>query len=228
VADLRWGLLVFGVVVLAAVYLYSRFKPKLDERLASITLRKEPGIDPVNFVEDIEPEANPEERDQIELDVGDAVKIVAIRLMARGSGGFAAEELILALREHGLKHGQFGIFHRPDSENENRAEFSVASLVEPGSFDLSRLKKDFYPGVSFFLTLPGPADGVEAFDDMVNTSRALAKQLNGELFDEQGSTLSLQRQRYMREEVVQFQHQGLTGPRAVDELHGERRPINFN
>jgi cell division protein ZipA len=179
------------------------------------------------LVEAIETEEIPEEYESVELDVDDAVKIVAIRLMPRDSGGFAAEELILALREHGLKHGQFGIFHRPDNENESRAEFSVASLVEPGSFDLSRLKKDYYPGVSIFLTLPGPSDGVEAFDDMLNTSRALAKQLDGELFDEQGSTLSLQRQRYLREEVVHFHHHGPTGP-GVEALHGERRPINFN
>ena len=226
-AELRWGLLVFGIVVLAAVYLYSRFKPKFDERFASISVRKEPKIDPTEFVGEVEKENVPSEKDQVELDVEDAVKIVAIRLMARSSGGFPAEELILALREQGLKHGQFGIFHRPDNENDSRAGFSVASLVEPGSFDLSRLKKDYYPGVSFFLTLPGPADGVEVFDDMVNTSRALAKQLNGELFDEQGSNLSLQRQRYLREEVVHFQHQGAAGA-GVDGLHSERRPINFN
>jgi cell division protein ZipA len=229
VADLRWGLLIFGIAVLAGVYLYSRFKLTIDERITSITTRKDPKISDVSINGDIESDDNPvvPAPAQVELSDVNATKIVAIRLMARGSGGFAAEELILALREHGLKHGQFGIFHRPDTENESQADFSVASLVEPGSFDLSRLKKDYYPGVSIFLALPGPADGIEAFDDMVNTSRALARQLDGELFDEQGSTLSLQRQRYLREEVVHFQHQGVSGS-GIDDLQHERRPINFN
>jgi FtsZ-interacting cell division protein ZipA len=40
---------------------------------------------------------------------------------------------------------------------------------------------------------------------MLTTSRSLAEKLDGELFDEQGSTLSIQRERYLREEVVQFQ-----------------------
>lgn len=226
-ADLRWGLLIFGIAVLAGVYLYSRFKLTIDERITSITTRKEPKISDVSINDDVESDVHPVEPAQVELSDANATKIVAIRLMARGSGGFAAEELILALREHGLKHGQFGIFHRPDTENESQADFSVASLVEPGSFDLSRLKKDYYPGVSIFLALPGPADGIEAFDDMVNTSRALARQLNGELFDEQGSTLSLQRQRYLREEVVHFQHQGVSGS-GIDDLQHERRPINLN
>ena len=69
------------------------------------------------------------------------------------------------------------------------------------------------------IKLPGPIDGVEAFDDMVDIARALAKQLGGELFDEQGSTLSLQRQRYLREEVVQFQHQSLS-------QFGDNPPLN--
>lgn len=226
-ADLRWGLLIVGIAVLAAVYLYSRYKSTIDERIATMTPRKEPKISIVGPDDGGDPDDAPAEPDEIQLTDVNATKIVAIRLMARNSGGFAAEELILALREQGLKHGQFGIFHRPDAENDCQAEFSVASLVEPGSFDLSRLKKDYYPGVSIFLALPGPADGVEAFDDMVNTSRALAKQLNGELLDEQGSTLSLQRQRYLREEVVQFQHQGLSG-NGIGPLQHERRPINFS
>ena len=232
-AELRWGLLAFGIVVLIAVYLYSRFKPSIDDRIASISARKEPKIgieesSDAGVGADVEEvEELPLEPAAVELSDLAAKKIVAIRLMARNSGGFAADELILALREHGLKHGQFGIFHRPDSEDEDQAEFSVASLVEPGSFDLSRLKKDYYPGVSIFLALPGPADGVEAFDDMLNTARALAKQFDGELFDEQGSTLSLQRQRYLREEIVHFQHQTLS-QLGENTLQHDRQPTNFS
>jgi cell division protein ZipA len=80
--------------------------------------------------------------------------------------------------------------------------------MEPGSFDLTRVKKDCYPGVSIFLRLPGPENELNAFDDMLQTSKSLAVKLDAELLDEQGSTLSIQRERYMREEVIQFQHQG--------------------
>ena len=228
-ADLRWGLLVFGIAVLAAVYLYSRFKSSIDKQIALISTRREPKISNIvaghqsdgELTDEPSPEPAPLEMSDITTK-----KIIAMRLMAKNSGGFAADELILALRQHGLKHGQFGIFHRPDSDDEDQTNFSVASLVEPGSFDLSRLKKDYYPGVSIFLALPGPIDGVEAFDDMVNIARALAKQLGGELLDEQGSTLSLQRQRYLREEVVQFQHQSLS-PFGDNSLLDDRRPVNL-
>jgi FtsZ-interacting cell division protein ZipA len=41
---------------------------------------------------------------------------------------------------------------------------------------------------------------------MVNAARAVAKRLDGNLVDEHGSTLSVQRERYLREEIIQFQH----------------------
>ena len=36
---------------------------------------------------------------------------------------------------------------------------------------------------------------------------SLADKLDGELLDEQGTKLSIQRERYLREEVVQFEHE---------------------
>ena len=123
-----------------------------------------------------------------------------------GMGAVRAEDLVLALREAGLRHGRFGIFHAPVSDTDDTPIFSVASLTEPGSFDLTRVHTDVYQGVSLFLGLPGPVEGVTAFEAMVNAARAVAKRLDGNLVDEHGSTLSVQRERYLREEVIQFQH----------------------
>jgi len=130
--------------------------------------------------------------------------------MARNAGGFPGEKLVLKMRELGLQHGEFGIFHRPADTDDLRNEFSVASLVEPGSFDLKQIRSNSYPGVSIFMMLPGARDGVEIFDDMMQTSRSLAKEMDGELLDEQGSSLSVQRERYLREEIIQFEHQGVS------------------
>ena len=153
-------------------------------------------------------EAEPEPPVLTERPACAQAKIVAIRLMCRSNSGFPAEDLILRMRDLGLRHGEFGIFH--GGANDAGSDYSVASLVEPGSFDLTRIKKESYPGVSIFMRLPGNRDGVEIFDDMLATCRSLAKQLDGELLDEQGSSLSIQRERYLREEVIQFEHQGLS------------------
>ena len=133
-------------------------------------------------------------------------KIVTLRLVARDKGSFKGDELILSLRGIGMRHGKFGIFHRFDGNDENRTVFSAASLVEPGSFDLTNIKEQQIPGISLFLILPGPVEAAEAFDSMMTAARTLAQSLDGELLDESGSTLSIQRERYMREEVIQFEH----------------------
>ena len=133
-------------------------------------------------------------------------KIVTLRLVAGEGATFRGDELILSMRGIGLRHGKFGIFHRYDGSDETRTIFSAASLVEPGSFDLANIKEQELPGISLFLVLPGPVEGAESFDMMMEAARTIAQSLNGELLDESGSTLSIQRERYMREEIIQFEH----------------------
>ena len=133
-------------------------------------------------------------------------KIVTLRLVAKDGGTFRGDELILSMRGIGLRHGKFGIFHRYDGNDESRTVFSAASLVEPGSFDLNNIKEQELPGISLFLVLPGPVEGAESFDLMMAAARTMAQSLDGELLDESGSTLSIQRERYMREDIIQFEH----------------------
>ncbi len=206
---LRWLLLLFGLLVIAGVYLYSvysrREKPKKDPEPA-VTHRVEPSLD-VSASDD----ADPEDIVDTELDSApDAPqKIVTIRIVAREKKSFAGDELVLSMRGIGLRHGKFGIFHRYDGDDESKAVFSAASLIEPGSFDLQNIKAQEIPGISLFLVLPGPMDSVEAFDLMLAAARTLTQSLDGELLDESGSTLSIQRERYMREEIIQYQHSSL-------------------
>ena len=60
--------------------------------------------------------------------------------------------------------------------------------------------------MSFFMVLPGSGDPVARFDAMVATARDLARDLEGELRDEKGSSWSFQRERYVREEVIAYCH----------------------
>jgi cell division protein ZipA len=133
-------------------------------------------------------------------------KIVTLRLVARNNGAFAGDELVLSLRGIGMRHGKFGIFHQHDGDEESQVVFSAASLVEPGSFDIQNIRDQEIPGISLFMVVPGPVDGAKAFDSMMTAARALAQTLDAELLDESGSTLSIQRERYLREEIIQHEH----------------------
>ncbi len=205
-SGLRWALLLFGLVALAGIYLYSRYKPKLDKGWAARKERREPRLTRAD--DGREPAAAGEPAPSITKP--QQQKLVTIRLMSRDTRGFEGERLILMLRQVHMRHGRFGIFHCHHSADPDDVIFSIASLTEPGSFDLTNLKTSRFPGISLFMQLPGPIDGVEAFDLMMTKARELAQALDGLLSDDQGSSLSVQRERFLREEVIQFQHGQLT------------------
>lgn len=213
---LRWLLLLFGLLVVTGVYFYTRYQRSRSETAAASDgneRRVEPSFD--------ERAADDTDSPAFEFDPADGEssgdvpqpaaqqKIVTLRIIAGANSTFAGDELALSLRGIGMRHGKFGIFHRVDGSDEDKIIFSAASLIEPGSFDLTNLKEQQIPGISLFMVLPGPMEGAEAFDLMMVTARALAQTLRAELLDESGSTLSIQRERYMREEIIQFEHSNL-------------------
>jgi cell division protein ZipA len=204
--DLRWVLLGLGALVLVGVYLWSRgilsrsMLPKLPRRKE----RTEPSIGEPAPTPAAEPESLVETVSEEEKSRPGPDRIVALRLIPRGAE-LATERAITALRNAGLEHGRYAIFHR--QLGTNREGFSVASLTEPGSFDLERVGNDTIAGLSFFVVLPGNGDPVSRFDAMVETARALSVELAADLFDERGSSWSSQRERYLREELIEYRHQ---------------------
>lgn len=215
---LRWFLLFFGLLVVAGVYFYSRYqskRPDLGKAEAIPERRMEPSLDGLPASDDYSTGDSLSEAGADSLEPAEELsstaeqKIVTLRLVAGDGKTFKGDDLALSLRGIGMRHGKFGIFHRNEGIEEDKVVFSAASLVEPGSFDLTNIKEQEIPGISLFMVLPGPVEAAQAFDLMMAAARALAKTLRAELLDESGSTLSIQRERYMREEIIQFEHSNL-------------------
>ena len=130
-------------------------------------------------------------------------KILSVRVAAPMPARFEGTRLREALDRNGLRHGRFDIFHRlaPDG----RPIISLASVVEPGTFDPKTMDQAAYPGIALFTVLPGPVSALDALEDLLVTSRALAVQLGGTVLDEKGAPLSLHRIAHMRDDVVAFE-----------------------
>jgi cell division protein ZipA len=203
--DLRWVLLGLGALVVVGVYLWSRgiVSRRLLSTLPRLRERTEPRIGSEPPATDSQPPlvatVSEEERARPGPD-----RIVALRLVPRVDE-LPIELAVTALRNSGLEHGRYAIFHRQLGANQEG--FSVASLTEPGTFDLANLGDGTIAGLSFFVVLPGSGDPVARFDAMVETARALSVELAGDLFDESGSSWSSQRERYLREELIEYRHQ---------------------
>lgn len=133
-------------------------------------------------------------------------KIVALHVVAPAHSPFRGKDLLRAFELAGLVYGEMKIYHRVlEVDGAPHNACFVASMVEPGTFDPEHMDSFATPGVSLFLQLPGPVEGVRALDDMVQTARTLAAELNGELRDETRSALSKQRIEHLRGEVLEFE-----------------------
>lgn len=205
--ELRWILVGLGVLLIVALYVWTRRRERHSEKREPVE-RTEPSIgenEPQPVATEASEDPGPEPAPRPD-------RIISLRLIAADNQGLSCEDLVLGFRQAGLRHGRYGIFHRhADDDVMTEPLFSVANLVEPGSFDLAKMKETTLPGVSFFLLLPCPGDAVAVFDDMVETARHLAQVLEADLFDDRGSSWSIQRERYLREEIIEYRHQkGLT------------------
>jgi cell division protein ZipA len=139
-------------------------------------------------------------------------KIVTLRLAAPPLERFEGRRLIEALQAVGLQHGKFSIFHRATPDG--ATIFSVASLVEPGTFDLDHIEGRRFPGVSLFALLPGPLEASALVEEMIGAGRRLAEELQGVLQDERGAPLNAQRLADLRASVSEWQARAQsTGPR---------------
>lgn len=203
---LRWLLLLSGLLVVAGVYFYSRRERAKEEEQESSPERLEPALGDEFLAPPADAESAGATDDEDAEDAVAEQKIVTVRLVARDKGTFRGDQLVLSLRGIGMRHGKFGIFHRYEGTDEDDVVFSVASLAEPGTFNLPNIKEQRIPGISMFMVLPGPMGGAESFDLMMTAARALSQALHAELLDESGSTLSIQRERYLREEIIQYEH----------------------
>lgn len=206
-SELRWILLALGIALIAGVWLFSRRPlPKIPLRLPRVSRGSRVAEDPAIEAPSADaPAVEPDPRRQRRRSVPE--KVVTLRIVCRNQNDMSAEDAVLALKRVGLVHGRYGIFHRLADDGDEEPLFSVASLTEPGSFDLDSLEDTEIAGLSLFLVLPGRGDPVARFDLMIELARSLTEDLDGILLDERGSSWSIQRERYIREEIIQFHHQ---------------------
>ena len=70
------------------------------------------------------------------------------------------------------------------------------------------------PGVTLFMTLPGPVSALDAWDAMLATGQRLAELLDADLMDDNQCLLTRQRIAQIREEMREFDRKaGLAGPK---------------
>jgi cell division protein ZipA len=148
--------------------------------------------------------------------------VLVLTIMAEDEP-FAGPAVQEALEAEGLQHGDMRIFHcfSPDDKSTGAETadtdldkvkniendypvFSVASLVEPGYFELDKLDEMEMPGLTFFCQLPGPLPGEEAFNIMLDKGRGVAVRLHGVLCDEKRNKFTTQAKTHYQDRISSF------------------------
>jgi cell division protein ZipA len=138
-------------------------------------------------------------------------EVIVVHVMSKRGEGFNGMALRKLLEACGLEHGEMSIFHRhEDVSNTSPIQFSVANSVEPGFFDLDIMDTITTPGISFFISLPGPVNSMQAFDYMIETAQCVVRNLDGELKDEKRSIMTPQTIEHFREKVREFERKQLS------------------
>ncbi|HKJ76893.1 MAG TPA: cell division protein ZipA [Gammaproteobacteria bacterium] len=129
--------------------------------------------------------------------------ILAVYVLAPSSHDFAGPDVRAALEAERLQFGSMGIYHRHSDEGPG-AVFSVANAMEPGTLEPDELDTLQTRGLACFMRLPGPIEGAEALEQMLDGAKGMARRLGGDVYDETRSVLRAQTEEHLREKVRDY------------------------
>ena len=162
----------------------------------------------VDWLDTLEPE-EPLESDAPEhgrLPRGANTHVFILYVVAQAEEGFAGTDILETLLACDLRFGDMDFFHRHErASGRGPIEFSVANMMKPGVFDIDNMEPLQTRGLMFFVTLPGPADMLKAFDYMYETAKVVAKSLGGDIQDETRSMITRQSLEHMRQQIRELE-----------------------
>ncbi|MBT8419562.1 MAG: cell division protein ZipA [Gammaproteobacteria bacterium] len=137
--------------------------------------------------------------------------VLGLTIMAKSGRRFMGPSIREQLENAGMHFGEMRIFHHfgPDGQKTDQSVFSAADIMEPGTFPINDLGNYTTKGLILFMQLPGPLDGLVAFELMLNVAQKLAKSLEGELCDDTRSTLTTQAANHLRERIEEMKRKQL-------------------
>ncbi|RLQ23009.1 cell division protein ZipA [Seongchinamella sediminis] len=157
-------------------------------------------LDGMGADRDTEPRPDPAAPGRLPRDIDP--EVFMFNVVARDARGFKGEDILHILLACDLRFGDMNFFHRHEFEaGKGAIQFSVANMMQPGVFDIDNMADFNTPGLVFFLTLPGPEDMMKAFDYMLETAQAVARNLGGDVLDESRSVLTRQTLEHCRQQI---------------------------
>ena len=120
--------------------------------------------------------------------------------------------LLPTLLTLGLKYGEMNIFHRhQDNAGNGKVTFSLANMMNPGTFELDDIENFSTQGITLFMTLPNAGDAFEVFEQMLNAAKQLAVEFKGQLLDDKRSVMTKQTEQHYIGTIREFERKSRIG-----------------
>lgn len=132
-----------------------------------------------------------------------STELIILNIVAPPGAPYTGDTIFEVLRAKGLKFGEMNIFHRIDPATK-AVHYSIANVVEPGTFDMADMEAFTAPGLCMFMQLPGPEHPAAAFEDMMDVAGEITARLGGEISDEQRNRVTLQTVEHYRQRIADF------------------------
>lgn len=140
-------------------------------------------------------------------------KIIALYVAAKAGNLLHGPDIVVAAEKAGLTYGYMGVYHRlVDGRPDAGPIFSVANILKPGSFDMSKIGELETPALALFLTLPAPLPALDAWETMEPAAQRMAGLLDGVVLDQERNALGRQRIQHIREELRAYDRQNAVPP----------------
>ena len=117
--------------------------------------------------------------------------VIVLHVFAKADEEFIGYELLQAILSYGFRFGDMDIFHRHQkADGHGKVLFSLASALEPGTFDVNTMGSYRTVGLTLFMPTDGVKNPLAVFDLMVNTAQSLSEDLDGILMDAEHMALT--------------------------------------
>ncbi|MDG1474735.1 MAG: cell division protein ZipA [Porticoccaceae bacterium] len=138
--------------------------------------------------------------------------VLVMHLMASKGNVIQGSDLLDASIAAGLRYGGMKIFHRHLNEDGSGSVlFSMANVVNPGTFDLNTIATITSPGVTLFMSLDEVEDSLSAFDLLIDSARLIAEKLHLNMMDESRSSMTAQTIDHYRQRAKKAMVQSANG-----------------
>jgi len=115
-------------------------------------------------------------------------------------------ELLPILLTLGLRYGDMDIFHRhQDNAGNGKVTFSLANIMNPGTFDLDALENFSTCGLTLFMTLPNAGDAFEVFEHMLGAAKQISLEFSAQLLDDKRSVMTKQTEQHYMSKIREFE-----------------------